>query len=158
LLGLDKWPLHVYRKPKADGIQATGVVSGACLMARRAMFDQIGLLDERFFFSSEETDLCYRAHRAGWKIAHIPSARVIHICAGSTGVTPRRIFLLYQGKLLYFRKHYGFLASRILFASMQMVTRFKALLYGMVHPLSGGRIQKDQLWRSVANELQGLKP
>ena len=55
------------------------------------MVDQIGLFDERFFFFSEEIDLCPRAHLAGWQVLHVPSAEVVHVGGGSTGSSARRI-------------------------------------------------------------------
>ena len=43
---------------------------GAFLIARAQALAEVGPLDERFFLYSEETDWCYRFHRAGWEVAH----------------------------------------------------------------------------------------
>jgi GT2 family glycosyltransferase len=45
---------------------------------RRAMLDQIGLLDDDFFFSCEDVDLGWRAQLAGWKCIYAPRAVVYH--------------------------------------------------------------------------------
>lgn len=45
---------------------------------RRAMLDQIGLLDDDFFFSCEDVDLGWRAQLAGWKAVYAPRAVVYH--------------------------------------------------------------------------------
>jgi GT2 family glycosyltransferase len=45
---------------------------------RRALLDQIGLLDEDFFYSCEDTDLAWRAHLAGWQCVYAPRAVVYH--------------------------------------------------------------------------------
>ncbi|MER3457620.1 MAG: glycosyltransferase family 2 protein, partial [Chloroflexota bacterium] len=55
-------------------VREVDVVMGACLMARREVFEQIGGLDERFFMYSEEVDWCYRARQAGWRIYYVPQA------------------------------------------------------------------------------------
>jgi len=53
-------------------------ISGCCIMIRRQVFEEIGLIDERFFYYWEETELCIRARRAGWRIVHVPQARIWH--------------------------------------------------------------------------------
>lgn len=53
-------------------------VSGCAIMLRRAVLEQIGLLDERFFYYWEETEWCLRARRAGWRIVHVPAAKLWH--------------------------------------------------------------------------------
>ncbi len=51
-------------------------VTGCCLLARRAVWEQAGLLDEKFFMYYEETEWCVRATRAGYKIMLIPAAMI----------------------------------------------------------------------------------
>jgi GT2 family glycosyltransferase len=59
-------------------MRETGYVCGCGMLIRRAVLDQLGLLDSRFFIYYEEADLCARARRAGWKIMFLPSARLWH--------------------------------------------------------------------------------
>jgi GT2 family glycosyltransferase len=51
---------------------------GGSAAYRRAMLDQIGLLDEDFFFSCEDVDIGWRAQLAGWKCVYMPAAVVYH--------------------------------------------------------------------------------
>lgn len=84
------------------------VVMGACLMARREVFEQIGGLDERFFMYSEEVDWCYRARQAGWRIYYVPQAEATHLWGGTSRTQPvQTVVQLYHSRLLFFRKHYG---------------------------------------------------
>jgi GT2 family glycosyltransferase len=53
-------------------------LSGCALLARCAMLTQIGLLDASYFYFWEETELCLRAGRAGWRVLHVPAARLWH--------------------------------------------------------------------------------
>lgn len=53
-------------------------VSGCAIMVRRAVVEQAGMLDERFFYYWEETEWCLRARKAGWRILHAPGARLWH--------------------------------------------------------------------------------
>ncbi len=61
---------------------------GGSAAYRTAMLDQIGLLDEDFFFSCEDVDLAWRAQLAGWKCVYAPQAVVYHkLSATGGGVT-----------------------------------------------------------------------
>lgn len=98
-----------------DRGREVGWVTGACLLARRAMLDWIDLLDEGMFMYYEDLDLCFRARQAGWKICYVPDAQVIHL----GGATSRRAFgpmLVASGRssFYFFRKHYGDGAVRLL--------------------------------------------
>ena len=59
--------------------------NGGSAAYRRAMLDQIGLLDEDFFFSCEDVDLAWRAQLAGWKTIYAPRAVVYHKLAATGG-------------------------------------------------------------------------
>jgi GT2 family glycosyltransferase len=62
--------------------------NGGSAAYRRAMLDQIGLLDEDFFYSCEDVDLAWRAQLAGWKAVYAPKAVVYHkLSASGSGVT-----------------------------------------------------------------------
>ncbi len=58
---------------------------GGSAAYRRSMLDQIGLLDEDFFFSCEDLDLAWRAQLAGWKCVYAPSAVVYHKLSSTGG-------------------------------------------------------------------------
>jgi GT2 family glycosyltransferase len=53
-------------------------LSGCALMVRRELCQDVGLLDERYFWYWEEVDWCLRARRSGWQVVHVPGARVWH--------------------------------------------------------------------------------
>lgn len=53
-------------------------VSGCALLVRRAVVEQVGMLDERFYYYWEETEWCVRAKKAGWRIVNAPAARLWH--------------------------------------------------------------------------------
>jgi GT2 family glycosyltransferase len=53
-------------------------ISGCGIMFRRSVLEQVGMFDKRFFYYKEETELCFRAKRAGWRIVHVPHAKLWH--------------------------------------------------------------------------------
>jgi N-acetylglucosaminyl-diphospho-decaprenol L-rhamnosyltransferase len=102
----------------ADEIKSVDWLGSACLMLRRSALDQIGLLDEGYFIYGDETDLQYRLKQADWDIYFLPHATTIHYGGRSMDRWPRRK-MVYRGKMLFYRKHYGFfrtLALRVMLA------------------------------------------
>ena len=67
------------------------VLSGSCMMVRKAAMDQVGLLDEDYFMYGEDIDWCYRFHQAGWKIYYVPTTAIIHFRGESGRGTPLKI-------------------------------------------------------------------
>lgn len=85
-------------------------ISGACLIARRTAWAQVGLLDERFFLYFEDNDWCRRCRQSGWEVWFVPTVSVIHQSQPSYADTTR--VQHYQNSLLaFYRKHYGLLAA-----------------------------------------------
>jgi GT2 family glycosyltransferase len=111
LLHLDALrPYGAYRLSSWDSVtpRRVDVLLGACLMLRREVLEQVGLLDETYFMYTEEVDLCHRIRQVGWALYWVPEAVVTHFSAQSTKQAAVEMFLqLYRGKLLYFRKHHG---------------------------------------------------
>jgi GT2 family glycosyltransferase/glycosyltransferase involved in cell wall biosynthesis len=85
-MGFGRLAQEVRREPAAT----VGAVSGCAMLIRRPVFEEAGLFDERYFYSFEDIELCWRAARAGWQARLVPSALVYHeggrsIDAGSAG-------------------------------------------------------------------------
>lgn len=53
-------------------------VVGAAMLIPKKVIDQVGLLDERYFFYYEDLDFCRRVRRAGFKVYYLPTAEIIH--------------------------------------------------------------------------------
>lgn len=103
---LSKWDLETPRQ--------VDVIQGACLILRREVLDQVGCLDEDYFMYTEEVDLCFRIGKAGWSIFWVPQAQVVHYGGESTKQVPVEMFLnLYRSKILFFRKHKGWLQAQV---------------------------------------------
>ncbi len=67
------------------------VLSGSCMMVRKAAMDQVGLLDEDYFMYGEDIDWCYRFHQAGWKMYYVPTTSIMHFRGESGRGTPLKI-------------------------------------------------------------------
>lgn len=83
-------------------------VSGACLMIKREVVDDIGPLDEEFWLYTEETDWCFRARTAGWRVVSLPNARVYHLAkAASRQRYVVTMLHFYQSRVRFVCKHHG---------------------------------------------------
>ena len=82
-------------------------VSGSCMLIRKAVIDQIGYLDERFFAYQEDADYCFRTREAGWEVYYLPEAQIIHYGGqGGSHVQPfRSIYAWHHSYYLYYRKN-----------------------------------------------------
>lgn len=79
---------------------------GACMIVRREVLDQAGLLDESFFMFLEETDWCYRIKENGWRIVWTPEGKIIHYGQQSVSRDPPRFIpMLYRNYCRFTRKH-----------------------------------------------------
>ena len=105
----NRW-LTNYRLLNTDDARAQDVdwVVGAAMFARRAVYEQIGGLDERFFMYSEELDWCLRAKQNGWRVLYFPDARVLHHEAKSSAqAIAQRDIYFHSSKVRYFKKYHG---------------------------------------------------
>jgi GT2 family glycosyltransferase len=81
-------------------------VSGACMMVRRAAFDEVHGLDEAFFLYWEDADFCRRLKDKGWATAYNPAASVTHLTSRSSARAPvRSLIAFHRGAFRYFTKH-----------------------------------------------------
>ena len=88
--------------------QTVDWIVGAAMFVRRAVYEQIGGLDEGFFMYSEELDWCRRAVAAGWQVAYEPAAEVVHFEGRSSKqVVPARHIRFFSSRVRYTRKYYG---------------------------------------------------
>lgn len=60
------------------------LLSGAALMVKREVIDDVGGFEERFHMYGEDTEWCLRVVRAGWRMVFDPAAIVVHHGGGST--------------------------------------------------------------------------
>ena len=98
-----------------EATQDVDWVVGAAMFVRRAVYDQIGGLDERFFMYSEELDWCKRAKDASWHVVYFPQARVKHYEGKSSEqVVAQRDIYFHSSKVRYFKKHHGNLQGELL--------------------------------------------
>lgn len=92
------------RELPADGPFPTDYVTGACMLVRRDVFEQVGLLPERYFLYFEETDFNVRASRIGWRLLIEPRARLRHFQRSYSHLPSARYVYYYVRNRVLFGK------------------------------------------------------
>ncbi|MBS1955846.1 MAG: glycosyltransferase family 2 protein [Cyanobacteria bacterium SZAS-4] len=97
-----------YRSWQHDTVREVDFVIGAAMLVRRAVIEQVGLFDERFFMYAEETDWQIRIKKAGWHIKLCPDSVVTHLGGQSSEGTKDRQFCEFNTSAVkLIQKHYG---------------------------------------------------
>jgi GT2 family glycosyltransferase len=86
----------------------TGVVSGCLMLVRGSVFEDLGMLDERFFFGWEDIVFCAQARRRGFGVYYTHRAVVHHKVGRSLKWSPQKLYNGYLGAQLYLRTLYGY--------------------------------------------------
>jgi GT2 family glycosyltransferase len=145
-----------YGPGQAQAARQVDYIQGACMLARRAAVEQVGLLDEEYFMYNEEIDWCLRMRCAGWETWYLPGARIVHYGGQSTKqVRHAMVQALYRSKVRFFRKHYGPLPAAILRAGFVAVLRAKWLaLMLLAAARHGARVGPPIRWRDLQSQAR----
>jgi hypothetical protein len=95
-----------------DTVRDVDFLSGCFMMVRRSAIEQVGLLDDNFFFYAEDKDWCKRFWKAGWKVVYFPHAKAIHYLYGSSDKDPVKLYIQQtKANLQYYSKHHNFISK-----------------------------------------------
>lgn len=84
------------------------ILSGAFMMMRKSVLDEIGLLDENFFMYGEDIDLSYRITQAGYTNHYLADTQIIHYKGESTKKSSiNYVFVFYRAMAIFAKKHFS---------------------------------------------------
>jgi GT2 family glycosyltransferase len=84
------------------------ILSGAFMLIRKSVLDEIGLLDETFFMYGEDIDLSYRILKAGYKNYYFADTTIIHYKGESTKKgSLNYVFVFYNAMIIFAKKHFA---------------------------------------------------
>ena len=110
-------------------------ISGADLMVRKDILDKVGSFSPDFFMYYEETDLCFRISRAGYKIKSIPSANIQHLEGKSfqpSVVNIKRIEVSEIGRSIFYKKNYTVRYTNLANLVYKIALFFHQLIFKML--------------------------
>jgi len=91
------------RKEYSSPVEVDSCI-GACMIVRKKAMDEVGTLDEGYFFYLEETDWAYRMKQSGWGVYFVPSARIVHAQGKSVGNNANKKIMFYRSRYYFFKK------------------------------------------------------
>lgn len=139
---------YVVTSPPQAAAHSCDWVSGASMIVRRQVIEDIGLMDEDYFLYFEEVDFCRRAQLAGWECWYVPDSRVMHLEGASTGIraaAKRRAGYWYDSRRRFFVKHYG-IAGLVAADVLWAIGRFSFLLRRGLRIGARDRENNDPKW------------
>lgn len=127
--------------------QKTGLGNGACMLVRKTVFEQVGLLSELYFMYYEEHDFTLRAHQQGWGMYFCAEASIHHRQSISIGQeSPLKLYYLVRNRILFMRRFYGGLQFGL----------FLAYFMGLGFPKMLVKYLAKGKWRHLSNMYKGL--
>jgi N-acetylglucosaminyl-diphospho-decaprenol L-rhamnosyltransferase len=104
------------REKEYSEIKEVDWVTGAALFVKKAVFEEVGGFDERYFLYYEDIDLCFRLHQAGYRNYYYPFTDIIHHKGEYTrsGFTNEAKKIQNTSQLLYYKLHKGLLQNLLL--------------------------------------------
>ena len=87
-----------------DDVRQVDAVTGCFMLVRRDAIEQVGVMDENFYFYGEETDWCFRFKQAGWRCLFTPDAEIIHLGGQSSQKVRTQSDMQLRASLLQFMK------------------------------------------------------
>jgi GT2 family glycosyltransferase len=140
-------------------------ISGACLMVKREVFEQVDKFDDNYFMYVEDLDLCRRITAAGYSIQYLNDRTVVHHGGKSSAVQGRHIANLRQQKAImqFFNatrgRWYSFLyrAGLVVVAVARLVILGALVPFWMLAHLPSNWKVSVQKWASILKWAIGLK-
>lgn len=142
------------------------VVSGAGLMIKRDVFEQVGLFTAAYFMYAEDVDLCFKARRMGRKSYYVPSASIIHHGGGSSWRRTGNCWAAVMQResiLIFCRRTRGHLYACLYRLAVAISSAVRLTVAGLVYPIekvagfSGGISSSLQKWWAVLCWAIGAK-
>jgi GT2 family glycosyltransferase len=131
--GFAKTDIKEDKLPKKDRL--VEFISGCCMLIKKEVIAKIGLFDEDYFLYLEDTDLCLRTLREGYKILITPESKIYHkVKRSSNKVSVTPLYYETRNRLYFAKKNYP-------------ITHFIPLLY-----VAGAMGIKCLLWLINGNK------
>jgi GT2 family glycosyltransferase len=98
---------HITPSQLPESLLEVDYVPGTVALISKKVFDEVGLLDEDYFFGGEMADLCRRARQLGFRCVTVPKAQAFHDLDRSSEIRESlHVYYVFRNRFLYIRKHY----------------------------------------------------
>lgn len=114
-------------------------ISGACIMVRRKVFEDVHYFSEDYFMYSEDIDLCRKIWNKGWKIKYIPDARITHHGSASSSQNSQNNFknvMMLESRYKFFCKFQSNMYGRVFKSTIFLTSLFRILILLIMLPVA----------------------
>jgi GT2 family glycosyltransferase len=135
------------------------IVSGACLMIRRIIFEQVGQFSTDYFMYAEDMDLCYKVARAGWRNYFVGDATVIHHggCSSSIRANHFASIMMRESKLTFMRARHGRAYAVRYRCAATIISAARLVVLAAALPLAIGKSQRQRVLETLAKWFKILR-
>jgi GT2 family glycosyltransferase len=136
---LSLWSIGPLFRPVQSAIQVD-VIPGACMMLKRVVFEQVGLLSEDYFMYAEDIDLNYKVRKVGLASYYVGAAEVVHHGGKSSTQQPASqwsTIMVHRAMVRYFRKSRGAAYSVAYRIAIGCAACFRLLILAAMFVLGG---------------------
>ncbi len=103
------------------------ILSGAFMLLRKSVLDEIGLLDETFFMYGEDIDLSYRILQAGYDNYYFADTKIVHYKGESTKKgSLNYVFVFYNAMIIFAQKHFAKKKAKLFMFLIKLAIFFRA--------------------------------
>lgn len=132
-----KWRLWGMRELYSGGSRpaAVDVVSGACLLVKRDVFEAVNLFSTDYFMYTEDVDLCYKIQKAGYRVYYVPEAKVIHHGGKSSGRSEISFFhelVMRDSVGKFIKNRQGSIAEKIYKVTLGLSALFRLIIIAAI--------------------------
>lgn len=143
-------------KGQYDTVTEIFWASGAAMMVRRSVVEELGAFDDDFFAHMEEIDLCWRMKLAGYRVVSVPDAVVYHYGGATLAAgNPRKIYLNHRNNLMMIVKNAS-LGRLLWLLPVRIILELASLLYYRFYAGDYVRYAWRALWWNVQNFTKTL--
>jgi len=95
---------------------------GCCILVRAGVFEQIGMMDAKYFVYHEDADFLFRAWRAGLVMYYTPNVRILHKVSALTGGSTSPFTIRYnaRGHVYFMLKNLGLLRCLFFLPALEL--------------------------------------
>jgi GT2 family glycosyltransferase len=136
------------------------VISGACMLLRRDVFERAGRFTEDYFMYAEDLDLCYKVKALGFRNYYVGKAQVIHHGGRSSNrvnVSNWSIIMRFKAVHKFCIKRQGSLYGSLFRATMGAAALLRVVVLSLAKPFAGNDSRKQSIKNSTSKWLAVLK-
>lgn len=134
---------------KLDQIRKVDIVTGCFFLLKTELWKALGGFDLRYFMYAEETDLCLRAGKIGYRPMITPKATIIHHGGASAISSAVKQQQSYTGRATIIRDHFSSLRQPLGLAMLWLTVLTRHTGHSLLALVGRAQPEKRNKWRAV---------